>query len=637
MCRIVCSIFIMALFLSCTPAAKTRYERVEQDLVEYYDEIGETEKVAAAEHLLAGAYRHGYYGGGAIDIYREKIMSLDIPCRKDSLTRAWEMACDLSQEEVVRICDTAFLDTAFLRENIEAAFAAWREAPWNDEITFDQFCEYILPYRVSDEILRSHTRSILREKYLPLIEGCTDWLDAFEIIYNHLMVYIQKKSMDCPYTIDPLTTEYVRQADCKQRCILIVSVLRSLGIPATVDRVLNWANYSTLGHEWVVAVDRKGNTYSIADKDSVARMGNPVDAGKFAVKYLPENDEMYGQRACEEKKAAKVYRQKFLKKGEQGGISQSILEDVSATYGFDASLTVEIPAGVDSRHFHLCTFLSGSGWTPVAVSVSYGGEVTFDHIGKDIVYLVGYYDDDSMAPVGNPFWLRPDGSKQELVPDMIHTDTMTLYRKYPVTSVWAGRWGDMIGSTIEGSRYADFRTVDTLFLIDKMPCGKVCLPLDTDREYRYVRYRSAMKEYLAPLRELMFFESCNDTFPLSGNPIGYNVLGRNIHQAFDGDLTTVFSVKSKSKEYWVGLDLGIPKRVSSVVFYPKNDDNDIVVGELYELYYYDKGWHSAGCRTAETESLSFTAPRNALLWLRNLSKGKEERIFLYRDGVQIWF
>lgn len=68
MCRIVCSIFIMALFLSCTPAAKTRYERVKQDLVEYYDEIGETEKVAAAEYLLAGAYRHGYYGGGAIDI-----------------------------------------------------------------------------------------------------------------------------------------------------------------------------------------------------------------------------------------------------------------------------------------------------------------------------------------------------------------------------------------------------------------------------------------------------------------------------------------------------------------------------------------------------------------------------------------
>ena len=124
MCRIVCSIFIMALFLSCTPAAKTRYERVKRDLVEYYDEIGETEKVAAAEYLLSGAYRHGYYGGGAIDIYREKIMSLDIPCRKDSLTRAWEMACDLSQEEVVRICDTAFLDTAFLRENIDAAFAA---------------------------------------------------------------------------------------------------------------------------------------------------------------------------------------------------------------------------------------------------------------------------------------------------------------------------------------------------------------------------------------------------------------------------------------------------------------------------------------------------------------------------------
>lgn len=629
--------FIVFLFIfSCNPVDKTRYGRVKENVIKYYEESGDTEKIKASKYLLEGACRHDFYDEGAIDVYRDKIMRLDIPCRKDSLTRAWEMACAFSLEDVVNKCDTTFLDEDFLRENIDEAFAAWRNAPWHEDVPFDLFCEYILPYRVSDERLQSHTRRILREKYQPLIENCTDLIEAFEVVYNYFMEYIQKKSMDCPYIMDPLTTEYVRQADCKQRCILIVSVLRALGIPATIDRVLNWANYSTLGHEWVVLVDKDGQTYSIADKDSVAQIGNPVDAATFEVRYVPKNDEMYGQAICSQKKVAKVYRQKFLKKGYRG-VAQSVLEDVSGVYGFDASLSVELHEDFEVRHFYLCTFLTGKGWVPVAVSTSQGGKIRFDHVGQDIIYLVGYYNNNEICPVANPVWLKSDGKVEEIIPDITRIDTINLFRKYPVTSIWAGRWGDMIGSTIEGSQYADFREVDTLCLIEKMPCGRVALDVDKEKKYRYVRYRSARNEYLAPLKELMFFESCADTVPLSGTPVGYNVLLRNIHYAFDRDLTTVFSVKSKSKEYWVGLDLQTPKKISSVVFFPKNDDNDIVEGELYELFYYDKEWRSVGSCIAQTDSLMFSVPHNSLLWLRDLSKGKEERIFLYREERQIWF
>ncbi len=45
--------------------------------------------------------------------------------------------------------------------NIQAAFEAWRN-PWSRHVSFDEFCEYILPYRVSIEPL---------EKWRPLLRA----------------------------------------------------------------------------------------------------------------------------------------------------------------------------------------------------------------------------------------------------------------------------------------------------------------------------------------------------------------------------------------------------------------------------------------------------------------------------------
>jgi hypothetical protein len=59
----------------------------------------------------------------------------------------------------------------------------------------------------------------------------------------------------------------------------------------------------------------------------------------------------------------------------------------------------------------------------------------------------------------------------------------------------------------------------------------------------------------------------------------------------------------------------------------------------YELLYFDKNkWVSLGMKTATVCSISYDdVPRNALLWLRNLTEGKEERIFTYEEGKQVWW
>lgn len=58
---------------------------------------------------------------------------------------------------------------------------------------------------------------------------------------------------------------------------------------------------------------------------------------------------------------------------------------------------------------------------------------------------------------------------------------------------------------------------------------------------------------------------------------------------------------------------------------------------MYELFYQSgvKGWISLGVQTATTNELIYrNIPEGALLWLRNLTRGKEEQVFYVEDGEQ---
>ena len=79
--------------------------------------------------------------------------------------------------------------------------------------------------------------------------------------------------------------------------------------------------------------------------------------------------------------------------------------------------------------------------------------------------------------------------------------------------------------------------------------------------------------------------------------------------------------------------------VTKIRYLPRNDDNIIVPGQLYELFYWENdGWVSLGQQTATEYVLYYdNAPFNALFLLRNLTKGKEERIFTYENDQQVWW
>lgn len=79
--------------------------------------------------------------------------------------------------------------------------------------------------------------------------------------------------------------------------------------------------------------------------------------------------------------------------------------------------------------------------------------------------------------------------------------------------------------------------------------------------------------------------------------------------------------------------------VKEVRYTSRTDGNGIYPGHRYELGYFGSdGWQPVACKEATADSLTFeSVPANALYWLKNLTEGKEERIFTYENGqIKFW-
>ena len=89
----------------------------------------------------------------------------------------------------------------------------------------------------------------------------------------------------------------------------------------------------------------------------------------------------------------------------------------------------------------------------------------------------------------------------------------------------------------------------------------------------------------------------------------------------------------------MGIDFGKQVKIDKIIYYPRNDGNCIEIGDEYQLFYWrDNRWQSLGRKKANDIALTYhNCPLNALFLLRNLTKGKEERIFTYENGEQVWW
>lgn len=258
-------------------------------------------------------------------------------------------------------------------------------------------------------------------------------------------------------------------------------------------------------------------------------------------------------------------------------------------------------------------------------------------MGRNVVYLPGVFISNTLVPCDYPFILNEKGEMRRLMPREGHLSQIIIYRKYPYLERVKSFADRMRGGKFQVSNSLDFINPLTLYTIAKIPDPYYQeVAVKNSGTYRYFRYLPADSCY-GDIAEIEVYSNISKD-PIYGRIIGIQGESEScsIGKAFDRDKLSYYT-SLRPGGAWVGMDFDKKIRINKIKYLPRNDQNTIEPGDDYELFYWNNQWISLGVRKADKYYLKYSAPENALLWLRNLSRGKEERIFTYENGKQKWW
>lgn len=521
----------------------------------------------------------------------------------------------------------------YLIRNIDLAVDEWQSGLWAKHLVFEEFCEYILPYRFGSERIEEW-----REKLIKKYKHRIDWLNGYDQKRNsaywaalYLNQEIDKEGQYMPPVPFDHTVSYLdnmKIGDCADYAIYAMYIMRACGVPVSVDYTPQWPNRSKR-HIWNVLHNNNG-------KD-IAFLGGDIDPG---FPHYPSD------------KFAKIFRHTFAYqqeslfaiKGDEEiprEFDTPFIKDVSNRYFEGIDIQIELSPSIKTRNktAYLAVF-DNQTWIPIHWGqIGKNRKVKFSDMGKGIVYLPVLYEQGRIVPIGVPLIVSETGAIHQLMPVINQTQSVMLKRKFPKFSGILNYSKRVIGAQLVASNDPNFRDSVILGTITRNPLMEYdTLKVNSKDRFRYMKYIAPDNSHCNIAELKIFSETAETTANAKIFTNTEHVGNRSVDKAFDGNELSYYESRDSSGA-WIGLDFGEKIKIDYIKYIPRNDDNNIKAGDTYELMYWNNNkWNSLGRKQALTDNITYTdVPINALYLLRNHTAGKEERIFTYEDGVQTWF
>lgn len=546
----------------------------------------------------------------------------------------------------IAISDLQQVSSKLLINNIESAFSTWKTG-YNTHLTFEQFCEFILPYRINNEPI-FNIRHVIQNNYDEFLseyslDGQVESISAIQTLLEFMKWDQNKTDSIVKPDLGFFNILFLNLTDCEEKVEYVNTVARSVGIPVAMDFTLRWL-HMPLRHFWCTTVT-----------DSTTLPYNAI-YHEFGDDMIKNTFSLVSTVFRKTFKANKIspYFMKHENEPVPGIFSSPCIYNVTEDYHQVTDIEMDITKIPDD--YALCYFciFTASGWVPV----QWGkikckrNKITFKKIPINITGIPCYYHNKKMIPCGKLIKVLNEGKYLYIKPDNENTIDLNVYRKYPYKYRMYSFALTSTGSVVQGSDAENFSEFDTLLVIND-----TLLPFLRDYElnnnnyYRYYRIignQNNKKKGRIDIALLEFLDknpglsSKNATllpvfsekrkkqtifYKINGKPIG----NQHVEKSFDGDPLTYAS----SWKNGIGMDFGKPVKINKIRILPRNGHNIIVTGDTYELFYWKNGWRSSGKQKAIYNYLTYKKiPSNTLYWLKNLSGGKEELPFYYRNGRQ---
>jgi hypothetical protein len=593
-------------------------------------------KLEAACFLIENMPGHFYYINNSSVQYNALLDEAalckheDIEVRKNMIKTAWDSiqrvhgyfnfyALPLEK-------DVQTITADYLISHIDSSIVAWK-TPWAKHLSFDDFCRYLLPYRVENEPLENWMNEILCN--IPWLADLKySGISAFEaccLINDSLKNWVAVTSTFDYLPRQPVSDLFFSQTgNCVDISTLTTLVMRTAGLPVASIRCPG-------GHTWNVLLDQDGIL-----KDFMGTEFNPVTGfgGMYYHRLKVDMMKAYLKTYYKNEEILNLYTE-TVPKNIPPFFRNPYLEDISSDVLYRRDLNIPIVNGGNNYKNYPRLYLHQllPKWRE-GVTISYlnntGENSVCFETSKRGTYFVSSYNNGSYRYHSHCVTILNNDSLHVWQPNWEKRQYCKIFRKASMSPKMRGFSEKLYGAVIQGSNNRDFSDAHNLGKI-----GRVVDFLDGDsiktpnNGFRYYRLLPVDTNSIH-IAELQFIENGKINY---GKPIGIrNEI--NIEYAFDDDIRTNFNGASRE---WIGIDLGKPIKIDSYKVLPRNNFNIIEPGDTYELFVLDTAHISLGVKIATSNYIEYdNIPEGAILYLLNRSRGKEFGHFFIADGRQEW-
>lgn len=307
---------------------------------------------------------------------------------------------------VERIPDINCITSQFLIDNTEFAFKIW-EKQKNRNYTFDEFCEYILPYRNFSEKLENW-RDVYYNEFAPknnnsfkmTVKKSSDCLNDLLKGYFVSSYSYESKEINT-ISLSPLQMIFRKRGLCEDMVSFTLFVFKSQGIPCRIDMV-PFHGTSTGRHYWNVVIDEKHSALpfegaqSFIDQFSLKREPSKV----LTITYSKQKETLASKFPLSEIPAGFLRNRNY--------------KDVTDLYWRTKDVKCKLFNKTKLKVAYI-SVLNGLTWCPCFWGeINNGCDVSFSKMGCGVIYLPMIYLGKKIIPSAYPIAVHLDGEQEIL-------------------------------------------------------------------------------------------------------------------------------------------------------------------------------------------------------------------------------
>jgi len=437
------SLAFLSLSCSCTSgsaleqvlnSAGSNRPELESVLPHYRTTDVNPDKLRAAEFLIENMPAHYSYADDRIYEYYDyaaRILAdknLTPEQQRDSLLAVTDLKYRDLPGQIVP--DAQIIKADYLIRTIDTSYDGWVNCDWASQLTFDEYLEWLLPYKAAELQELDAWRDTLLAHFGKGLEHPV----KNDVEYNTTIATANMLRNDAYHGLNryglytraglPLLNAHLQASqtygNIPDYALTAVLIFRSAGVPAVLDET-PVGSRGTAATSWYVIKSDRGEELT-SEWDLATMIGGsffPYERGPKVYRHTyainPERWE-YRQKAR--------YQYPF----ELGR------KDVTSRYFLTSDLAVPIDRTIrkrlKDRYVYIASAVRSEGppWQIVDFGVMKRGKALFHDMGREVLYQIQGYDGNALIPISEPFILHKDNKIEYVSADTLDSPNLDKWK-----------------------------------------------------------------------------------------------------------------------------------------------------------------------------------------------------------------